>query len=257
MTRFVTIGGSLNFRHLGGYETAEGRLTRADALFRGGWFELDGDEDAARFEATGIRLIFDFRSPPERQKRPLGGRIRERADVVEVGISPGSMGPYLQSLRHLPPAEVDCKAAMTRMHYEMLEEGTPRFREFLQQLATVDGPVMIMCSTGKDRTGVATALLLSALGVPRPTVVEDYLISADVYRGRELDFARSHGLEALGVDLELVRDVFTVHPEYLGAVWRRIDETAGSMDGFLAQTLCLTAADRERLTQTFTHPPAG
>lgn len=251
MSRFIDIGGSLNFRHLGGYETVDGRRTRPDALFRGGWFDLVDDQDADRFAATGIRRIFDFRSGPERDKRPLGARIREQAKVCELGISPGSMGPYLQSLRDLPAADVDCKAAMTRMHYEMLGEGTPRFREFFRQLAAGDGPFMIMCSTGKDRTGVASVLLLSALGVPWETILADYLISADVYRDREVIFARSHGLEALGVDLNLVKDVFTVHPEYLGAVLQRIDETAGGMEGFITDTLGLSAGDRKRLQDAY------
>jgi protein-tyrosine phosphatase len=248
--RFVGIGGSLNFRHLGGYRARDG-VTRADALFRGGWFDLASAEDEDRFAAAGIRRIFDFRSPPERQKRPLSGKVARQADIVELGISPGSMGPYLLSLRDLPAAQVDCRGAMTRMHYEMLTEGTPRFRQFFQHLAASEGPVMIMCSTGKDRTGVASALLLSALGVPRETIFEDYMISAEVYRGKELDFARSHGLEALGVDLDLVKDVFTVHPDYLEAVWRRIDETAGSMDRFLAEAMGLDADGRRRLQDVF------
>lgn len=251
MSRFVEIGGSLNFRHIGGYETVDGRRTRADALFRGGWFELAGDEDADRFAATGIRRIFDFRSDAERQKRPLGERIRRQAEIHALGITPGSMGPYLQSLRHLPVADVDCKMAMTRMHYEMLDEGTSRFREFFGHLVAGEGPFMIMCSTGKDRTGVATALLLSALGVPRETILDDYLISAEVYRGKELTFARNHGLEALGVDLDLVKDVFTVHPEYLGAVLQRIDETAGSMEGFLSDMLGLATDDRNHLRRAY------
>jgi protein-tyrosine phosphatase len=251
VSRFLGIGESLNFRHLGGYRAEGGGLTRADALFRGGWFDLAGDGDEDRFAATGIRRIFDFRSPPERERRPLSGKVRRQAEIVELGISPGSMGPYLQSLRGLPAAQVDCRGAMTRMHYEMLAEGTPRFREFFRHLAASEGPVMIMCSTGKDRTGVASALLLSALGVPRETVFEDYLISAEVYRGRELAFARSHGLEALGIDLELVRDVFTVHPDYLEAVWRRIDETAGSMEAFLTGAMGIGARERRQLQDLF------
>ena len=196
--------------------------------------------------SAGTAVVFSstlwHRSSPN-----LSDRIRRQAEIYELGISPGSMGPYLQSIRDLPAAEVDCKAAMIRMHYEMLGEGTPRFREFFTHLVAGDGPFMIMCSAGKDRTGVAAALLLSALGVPRETMLEDYLISADVYRDKELVFARNHGLEALGVDLDLVKDVFTVHPEYLKAVLQRIDETAGSMEAFISETLGLAADGRQSL----------
>ena len=251
MSRFIPMGDSVNFRHLGGYEGAGGRLTREDALFRGGWFEIVDDGDAARFTATGIRRVFDFRSAPEREKRPLGPRIRELVQIHELGISPGSMGPYLRSIRDMPATDVDCKSAMTRMHHEMLEEGTPLFREFFARLVADQAPFMVMCSTGKDRTGVVSALLLSALGVSRATVLEDYLISADVYRDKELTFARSHGLDSLGVDLNLVKDVFTVHPEYIGAVFKRIDEEAGSIDRFIAETLGLGAEHRQLLRNAY------
>lgn len=251
MTRFFDIGGSLNFRHLGGYETQDGRHTRGDMLFRGGWFDVIDDTDVQRFTATGISCIFDLRSTPEREQRPLSARIREQASVSELGITPGSMGSYLLSLPHLPAEEINCKDAMIRMHEEMLEEAIPVFRAFFQQLIAHDGPIMLMCATGKDRTGVASALLLSALGVPIDTIFADYLISAEVYRGKELSFARHHGLDALGIDLNLVKDVFTVYPEYLGAVLRQIDEEAGGMEIFLSEVLSLPASSRDHLKKRF------
>jgi protein-tyrosine phosphatase len=237
---------------MGGYETGSGRRTRGDMLFRGGWFDLANESDVTTFEATGIKHIFDFRSEPERARRPLGEAIRSRANIVELGISPGSMGPYLRSIREQQPEQINCKSAMTRMHYEMLDEGIPRFRTFFRHLRYVEEPFMIMCSTGKDRTGVASALLLAALNVPDDALFDDYLISADAYRGREVTFARNHGLETLGVDLNLVKDVFTVHPEYLRAVWRRIDDLTGSMTNFLNETMSLSDAKLRDLAEKLT-----
>lgn len=43
-------------------------------------------------------------------------------------------------------------------------------------------PVLLHCTSGKDRTGVAVAVLLLALEVPRPLVVEEFLLSDDVKR---------------------------------------------------------------------------
>ncbi len=250
--RFVPITDSLNFRHMGGYETVGGKITRGDLLYRSGWFELSTPHDVELFESLALAKVFDFRSEPERKRKPLILGVANPPELVELGISPGSMGPYLQQISNLPPHEVDCKREMIRMHSTLLNEGLPRYRELFAQLVQGSGPVLLLCSTGKDRTGVAAALMLTVLGVPWATIREDYLLSAQVYRGHELTFARNHGLDRLGVDLNLVRDVFTVHPEYLDAVWGSALSLGGSMESFLHQHLQLRGADIKHLREAFT-----
>lgn len=240
MDRFLPLG-SRNFRHMGGYAVPGGRTTRADRLFRSGWFELANDEAVRRFAELGIGQVFDLRTDAERERQPHilpeGG-----PELVPLPITSGSMGAYLDTVSTLDPAEIDCKSAMVRMYAEMPQQGRSAFEGLFRALGEGDGGALIICATGKDRTGVASALLLTALGVREPEVLGDYLVSADVYRGHEEEFARRHGYEErTGHPLGLFRDVFTVHPEYL--------EAAG-IDA-LARTL-LTDADRQRLGDRFT-----
>ena len=77
-------------------------------------------------------------------------------------------------------------------------------------------------------------------------------VDAEVYRGYETTFARTHGFEALGMDLNLSTDMYTVHAEYLEAVLRRIDEMAGSVEQFLLETMQLTAREFQYLRDAFT-----
>jgi protein-tyrosine phosphatase len=65
----------------------------------------------------------------------------------------------------------------------------PQFREIFQELLRHDGAVSFHCSAGQDRTGVATALVLSALGVPRDVIVQDYLLSMR-YRRPQREFEK-------------------------------------------------------------------
>lgn len=241
--RFLTLGGSRNFRHMGDYPVAHGRTTRADRLFRSGWFELD-EAEAERFAALGITQLFDLRTAAEREKQPLqlpdGG-----PEQIHLPIASGSMGAYLDSVSQLGPDEIDCKSAMVRMYGEMLEQGTTAFGDLFARLLDADGGALIICATGKDRTGVSSALLLTALGVGTPDVLADYMISADVYRGHEEEFARRHNYEErTGHALGLFRDVFTVHPEYLQAVAG--GALAPIVDGLLQ------SGDRDRLRERFT-----
>lgn len=240
--RFLNLGGSRNFRHMGGYAAAGGAITRSDRLFRSGWFDLQEDE-VARFNALDIGQVFDLRTAPERERQPLrlpaGGPAR-----VELPIASGSMGAYLDRVSRMEPAEIDCKAAMVRMYREMPDQGLAAFKSFFRELAVGERGALIICATGKDRTGVASALLLTALQVDAADVLADYLISADVYRGHEEEFARRHGYEErTGHSLALFRDVFTVYPDYLQAV----------ADGGLPTLVeaLLGEADRSRIAARF------
>lgn len=245
--RFIPITDCLNFRHMGGYPAKSGRVTRGDRLFRSGWFEFRDPQDARRFESCGIETIFDLRTEAERSLKPLRFAPSRAPEVIELGIDKGSMGPYMEKISRMPPAEIDTRAAMTRMYSGMLDEALPQLRELFAGILRASGPILVMCSSGKDRTGVGSALILAALGVAKDVIFRDYLLSADVYKGKEDNFARRHNYEKRGIPIELIRDVLTVHAEYLEAAWRRAEEVAGSVDGFLANALNLSDGDLARL----------
>jgi protein-tyrosine phosphatase len=240
--RFLRLGGSRNFRHMGGYSAAGGRVTRADRLFRSGWFDLGDEEQARRFDDLEIRQVFDLRTDLERERQPL--RLNSSSvDLIGLPITSGSMGAYLDSVSGLVPSEVDCRSAMVRMYREMPEQGGPALARLFKTLSDGEGGALIVCATGKDRTGLASALLLTALGVSPGDVLADYMVSADVYRGHEEEFARQHNYEQrTGHDLGLFRDVFTVHPEYLHAV--ADGELGRLVDELVTVPMRLSLADR-------------
>ena len=47
-----------------------------------------------------------------------------------------------------------------------------------------DGPVLVHCMAGKDRTGIVVALVQAAIGVPLESIVEDYARSDGPTRQR-------------------------------------------------------------------------
>ena len=105
----------------------------------------------------------------------------------------------------------------------------------LEAFSQGEGGAMMICSAGKDRTGVGSALLLLLVRQPELGGSADYLVSADIYCGAEEEFARRHGYARYGHDLTCFNDVFTVHPDYLEAVWRRAEEVAGSMEHLVTE----------------------
>jgi protein-tyrosine phosphatase len=231
--RAIRLGGSRNARHMGGYPAGDGRVTRADRLYRSGWFELETNRDRLDFADLGIRQVVDFRTAEERARRPLHSLAG--AELIEAPIASGYMKKYLGTVVGIAPERLDCRSAMTRMYFQMLDTGGPQFATMFEAFTRGEGGAMMICSAGKDRTGVGSALLLTALGVAKQDAFADFVVSADAYRGAEEEFARRHGYERFGHDLTRFNDVFTVYPEYLEAVWRRAEEIAGSVERLVTE----------------------
>ncbi|MFC1822888.1 tyrosine-protein phosphatase [Thermodesulfobacteriota bacterium] len=250
--RFLAIGGSLNFRHMGGYPEANGRRTRSDRLFRSGHFSLESQTDIDFFEDLEISLIFDFRSASESKRRPLVLAGNSSPEIMEMDISSGNMGPFIRRLVVEKKVEGDCRSEMRRMYYSMYDEAQTSFKKMFEGLLGCDGAAMVLCSLGKDRTGVASALVLAALGVSRDEIFEDYMLSAKAYRGLEIDLAMNSGLRLSLADAEFLKDAFTVYPDYLQTFWQRAEDTAGSIDEFLRKRLGFNGASVEKLRDKFT-----
>lgn len=252
LTRVTPVGGCLNFRHLGGYLAAGGRLTRADLLFRSGWLQLDGAGETESFRTRRVRRVIDFRNEAEAAAKPFALPELGQADVISLPIQHGSMAGFLQSLAAGSTSPADARRAMASMYREMTDLGAPQFRELFQQALKADGALLLACSLGKDRTGVASALLLAALGVSEADIFADFMISDLVYGSRSEGLYQAMNFQARGMPLERVRDVLTVHPDYLAAAWDEIKRQHASISNYLRSRLGLEDAACERLQEKFT-----
>ena len=250
--RLTPFGRSANFRHLGGYRAAVGKITRGDLLFRSGWLQLNGPADVTSFEKIGIRRIIDFRNQAEVAAKPFALPGIGSADIVNLPVQHGSMAGFLQSLAAGSSSSADTRQAMASMYREMIELGADQFRAFFRGAAASDGALLVACSLGKDRTGVASGLLLAALGVSEGDIFADYLISDAVYRTQSESLYASMSFAARGIPLDLVRDVLTVNAEYLRAAWEEMIFRYGSIDAYLEQRLGLSDDMRAELQRKFT-----
>ena len=240
MERFFSLGKTSNFRHMGGYLAAGGRLTRADRLYRSGYVNAPDAEVQALFGRLGIRTVYDFRSPVERAKHPL--QAGRGIEVVELGMLVASV----ENLWNLLLAEGLTPAGAEKIMAD-------RYRELTRE--EVEGGALVMCSFGKDRAGIASALLLHALGVPAEQVEADYLLSATAYADAAAaigKFEQFFNAQGLPVDPEIVLPILDARPQYLRVALDLIDTEAGNMERFLEREMGLDAAGRERLIERFT-----
>jgi protein-tyrosine phosphatase len=250
--RVTPIGACLNFRHMGGYATGDGRTTRGDLLFRSGWLELNNQGEVEQFSAKRIRHICDFRSEAEIARQPFRLPEPHAATLRALPINHGSMAGYLQGLSTGSSSAADTRLAMSTMYREMIHEGAPQFAAMLDVAAQSDGPLLVACTLGKDRTGVAAAILLAALGVHIDDIFSDYLASADIYTEHAEELYQTMKFSSFGASFDVARDILIVHEEYLAAAWNEIKDNFGGMDQFATAELGLSEQRRQELIDKYT-----
>jgi protein-tyrosine phosphatase len=142
--------------------------------------------------------------------------------------------------------------------YEYATKYAGQYATILQRLASGDLPAVEHCTAGKDRTGVFSAILLTALGVPREVVIQDYLLSnqyllaPDTIENTAADLQRAFGLQE-PPDIATVRTIMTSKPETLEGALDQIEKKYGSFEGYLRDALHFSdsnlAALRRRLVE--------
>jgi protein-tyrosine phosphatase len=174
--RRIPFEGIWNFRDLGGYPSASGGTTRSGLVYRSDSLHLLTTRDLELFDRLGIQAIYDLRRDDERAEYP-GPRPH-----VPLSIYGGNL-PGVD-----PSTLLDREAGerwLSDDYRGMLANAGPTFGRLFTELAgPAAGPAVFHCMGGKDRTGMASALLLSWLGVDRDTVLDDYELTT-VYSDSE------------------------------------------------------------------------
>ncbi|MEU1971178.1 tyrosine-protein phosphatase [Microbacterium sp. NPDC019599] len=184
------IEGLYNFRDTGGIALTGGGETRPGVLYRSDALGALTPEGVDALAATRIGVVVDFRTPKERQSAPDRLPATRPVRLIELPLLEGDLGQLageaMQAATSADAATVAAAATdlptLGDIYVGMLEHGAESFAATARLVAvsTDDAPtaVLVHCTAGKDRTGVATALLLSAAGAERSAVVADYAASA-------------------------------------------------------------------------------
>ena len=241
-----------NFRDYGDYATAAGRRVRPGRLLRSAHHARATEADLARLKALGLGAVVDLRRPGERRDQPSRRPDGFAARVIEGGVDDGTEAPHIAFLKSEDLTPESGRRFMTRTYAALPFDPSHQavFRRYFAALAEVDGPVLIHCAAGKDRTGVLAALTHRLLGVGRDDMVEDYLLTntAVDLAGRAPDIARSlHRLTGRVASEAAVVAFLGVEAAYLDAAFAAIEARCGSVDGYLDQALGIDAALRARI----------
>lgn len=250
-TRVVPLQGAANFRDLGGYSAANGKHVRWGQVFRSNGLSTLTDADYKTVGDLDVRLVCDLRTDQERKTQPTVWRGGKAVPVFLNSPKAGLDMDMRALFGNGPPTPQAVRANFIGFYKMMPEVYAGEYKAMFEKLLAGDAPMLVHCSAGKDRTGVASALILTALGVSRATVAADYAMSETLLDTESARRAMAAGAKsddpnaAMFAKLppEITRVLMRTEPAYVEAALDAVTEKYGSVEAYLDKVLGVDAKD--------------
>ncbi|MBV9843320.1 MAG: tyrosine-protein phosphatase [Sphingomonadaceae bacterium] len=242
--------GILNFRDYGGYATAGGGRLRRGRLFRSAQHRDATPEDLAAVGTIGFAAVIDLRSPEERRKAPCPRPAGFAARHLFSDADTSGLAPHVEAAGGADTPEGARRAMLGSYGGMPFRAGlVPALRHYFDALATSDGPTLVHCVAGKDRTGLAVALFHAMMGVHRDDIAADYLRTnaASRLEQRVAGAAQASAIEGKAISEEAMAVLMSVDAAYLDAAFAAIDARHGTLDAYLRDVLGVDAGKRDAI----------
>ncbi len=248
-----------NLRDVGGYKTRDGRTVARGVAYRSDTFNPMSAEEIKTLGRLALKNDYDLRTAAEAKAAPDEMPRGVEYHLLNVLADARSAAPAeLERLLHEPKkANVALGGGKIEELFEQgyrelidLPSAKESYRTLFLSLADPDKvPAVFHCTTGKDRTGWASAALLTLLGVPPETVMEDYM-RTNAYTLPQ--FRRTiDEFVAAGGDRDIAVAVFGVKPEYLTASFDEMHKRYGSIERYFSEGLGIDSAGQQVLRERF------
>lgn len=252
----IPLEGGRNFRDIGGITTADGATVKSGLLFRAGVLHHLTADDYAKIDAFGIRTVIDFRDVEERQNEPTTW-LASDVEIVnwDYAMSFGDDIDLNDMLRMMAASEAGAESMMAALYRTMVEQQKPHYQAMFEELLAPSGPVLFHCTAGKDRTGVAAALIQTALGVDRETVIRDYTLSEVILNLPE----QQNSLASMTAHSDGNYSMLAMLPEasinalmgtrriYIETAFDEMTQNYGSVEAYIKEGLGVSEQDLETL----------
>ncbi|MFD4868965.1 tyrosine-protein phosphatase [Streptomyces sp. NPDC058412] len=247
--RQIPLQGAVNVRDLGGYRTWTGGKVRQGLVYRSDALSKLTDADVTTVSGLGLTKVVDFRIPMELQydgadRLPSGltATARPVSDLGLYGTLVGAIasGDPVTQEQMLGGGRAEAYMRDIYRTFVTSPENRAQFAATLREIADGgQGPVLYHCTSGKDRTGWMSYVLLRALAVPEDSAERDYLAS-NTFRAA-YDARLRAGLKQSGrmQNPDLLIPLQEVRQDYLDAATARMEADYGSFYGYLTQGLGL------------------
>ena len=253
--RSLGIASVPNLRDLGGYETRDDATVVRGFVYRSNQLAPISPSDMEKLAQLDLQNDYDLRTEAERM--PLPDQLPPGVNNVWLNVLadhsesvPAQLMALMQNPKQanvsLGGGKVEAMFEASYREFVSLPSAQREFRKLFLGLADKEQlPALFHCTTGKDRTGWAAAALLTLLGVPKETVMEDYLRSNDyilpLYK-KEID-----AFVASGGEPSIPQAIFGVREEYLEAAFDEMKAKYGTIENYFSEALGMDATAQQAL----------
>jgi protein-tyrosine phosphatase len=237
--RHFALASSPNFRDAGGYRTSSGQWVRTGLVYRAGALAL-ALSDLVAVERLDLHAIYDLRTPEE---------IKTAPDTVPAGAQWLSFN--VSGVRGVTvPTTTTPEQAQEFMRQGVVATATgpsalSAYHDLFTDMADRPGASVYHCTAGKDRTGWASVVLLTLLGVPEQTVLDDYLLSNEYYF--QSAYVQAMLADRPESEARVFRHYMQVESSYLQAGLEAVRQRYGSMHDYALHGLRLSPTTLDRL----------
>lgn len=235
----LPIAGMPNFADLGGIVTTDGRSVKWGMIYRSGELSALTDADIRYMDNLHLNSIIDFRFQEEKDEAP--DRIPAGVDTIPIPVVDGSYDKQTITQWLFNGNSEAFDTMLIHVNRVLATEEQDNFKEFFNNVENGE-TLLFHCTKGKDRAGFAAAMFLSALGVDRETVIDNYLKSN--YYLSEITEQTIKYVNSNGLNGELLRPILEVRADYLQTALDIIDSEYGGIDNYLVNNL---GVDTEKL----------
>lgn len=243
--RVVPVQGTVNFRDVGGYQTKDGKEVKWGRVFRSADISRLSEPDVELLTQKHIHTVIDFRGVRESQQAP--DKLPPGADYTLCPAGSDSL-PDMKQLGALIK-----NGNFMKTFYSNTQYLGARYKPFFSKLLTLpeNESILYHCTGGRDRTGIATALFLYALGVPQATIEADFTAS-NVYLMPMQERMFKGMSQATGIGQTEIAKALELKPELIQATFAAIQANYGSMEAFFEKELGIRKQELAQLREKYT-----
>lgn len=248
--RGIDMNSIKNFRDIGGYFTTDNRQMKWGEIYRSGNLSSATLYDQERIRRLKIKTVIDFRSERTARKYPI--LLHPSIRKVALPLAPMDAGKLDEQMEDELFDRSDAIRYVQEEYVNLVENHKQQFAEMFDLLANDSNyPVLLTGSLGKDGVGIATYLILYAIGVPQNILEQDYMLSNHYVDPSKAEIDARNLSESMQ---EAVTAMLSVNMAYINYAVDHIKFKYGSVDNYLEKELRVTSGKRNLLRKYLLYP---
>lgn len=243
-SRNVNVPGVQNFRDLGGYPVySRNKHVRWGILYRSAQMDLNHPATVEKLHSLGIRTVIDLRDSTERHGQTVSAETGIR--TLSIPILVGDLSYILDGVNAQSIRSDTVNRIVERLNRRVIDHHTHDFRLLFDALLDKNNyPLVIQCTNGKGRTGIASALILSALGVNDEIIMDDYRLSNYFY---DIPSGSSYAYHLPAPSQEALTTIYSAREGFLNAAKDEMVRRYGSVENYLQRAVGLQKKEEKQL----------